>query len=228
VNKLAIIIFARLNSKRLKGKVLKKIFDMYLLEIIYLRLKKKFNLPIIVNTSKNKSDDQIVKFCQKEKIKFFRGSLNNVFLRTIMCLKKNKIKGFVRVCADRPFVDFSEIKKAIKIFQTKKFDIVTNQLHKKVPKGLSCEVASSEIFYDVSKNKKLTKSQKEHIFNYFYNNSIDYKIHKLRNNLYEKNAKFNLSIDNPKDFERAISIFLRYKKNIFISTSKILKGLNSK
>ena len=89
-------------------------------------------------------------------------------------------------------------------------------------------MASSEIFYDVFKNKNLTKSQKEHIFNYFYNNSIDYKIHKLRNNLYEKNSKLNLSIDNQKDFERAISIFMRYKKNIFISTSKILKGLNSK
>ena len=68
MNKIAIIIFARLNSKRLKGKVLKKIFDKYLLEIIYLRLKRKLNFPIIVNTSKNKSDDKIIKFCQKRKI----------------------------------------------------------------------------------------------------------------------------------------------------------------
>ena len=109
MNKLVIIIYARLNSKRLKGKVLKKIFNKYLLEIIYLRLKKKLNIPIIVNTSKNKSDDLLVKFCKKKNIKFFRGSLNNVFLRTIMCLKKNKINGFIRVCADRPFVDFREI-----------------------------------------------------------------------------------------------------------------------
>ena len=228
MNKLVIIIFARLNSKRLKGKVLKKIFDKYLLEIIYLRLRKKFNLPIIINTSKNKSDNHIVKFCQKKKIKFFRGSLNNVFSRTIDCIKKNKIKAFVRVCADRPFVDTLEIKKAIKIFQTKKFDIVTNQQSKKVPKGLSCEVACSKIFYNASKNNKLTKSQKEHIFNYFYENSTDYKIYKLRNNLYEKSAKFNLSIDTPKDFERALSIFLRYKKNFFISTTTILRGLNDK
>ena len=71
MNNLGIIIFARLNSKRLKGKVLKTFFDMCLLEIIYLRLKKKLNLPIIVNTSKNKSDDLIVKFCQKKKNKIF-------------------------------------------------------------------------------------------------------------------------------------------------------------
>ena len=228
MSKIAIIIFARLNSKRLKGKVLKKIFDKYLLEIIYLRLKRKFNFPIIVNTSKNKSDDKIIKFCQKRKIKFFRGSLNNVFSRTVMCLKKEKIKGFIRVNADRPFIDVSEIKKAVKIFQTKKFDIVTNQLHKKIPKGLSCEIANSKIFYDTFKNKKLTNPQKEHIFNYFYNNKAGYKIHKLKNSLYEKNAKFNLSIDNKKDFKRTINIFLKYKNNIFISTSKILKDLNNK
>jgi spore coat polysaccharide biosynthesis protein SpsF len=228
VNKIAIIIFARLNSKRLKGKVLKKIFDKYLLEIIYLRLKRKLNFPIIVNTSKNKSDDKIIKFCQKRKIKFFRGSLNNVFSRTVMCLKKEKIKGFIRVNADRPFIDASEIKKAVKIFQTKKFDIVTNQIHKKIPKGLSCEIASSNIFYDIFKKKKLTNPQKEHIFNYFYSNKAGYKIHKLKNSLYEKNAKFNLSVDNKKDFKRTINIFLKYKNNIFISTSKILKDLNNK
>ena len=228
MNKLVIIIYARLNSKRLKGKVLKKIFNKCLLEIIYLRLKKKLNIPIIVNTSKNKSDDLLVKFCKKKNIKFFRGSLNNVFLRTIMCLKKNKINGFIRVCADRPFVDFREIKKAIKIFKSKKFDIVTNQLHKKVPKGLSCEIASSEIFYDVFNNNELTKSEKEHIFEYFYKNISDFKIYKLRNNLYEKNAKFNLSIDSSKDFQRAVNIFLKYKKNIYVSTLKVLKGFKNK
>lgn len=228
MNKLVIIIYARLSSKRLKGKVLKKIFNKCLLEIIYLRLKKKLNIPIIVNTSTNKSDDLLVKFCKKKNIKFFRGSLNNVFLRTIMCLKKNKINGFIRVCADRPFVDFREIKKAIKIFKSKKFDIVTNQLHKKVPKGLSCEIASSEIFYDVFNNNELTKSEKEHIFEYFYKNISDFKIYKLRNNLYEKNAKFNLSIDSSKDFQRAVNIFLKYKKNIYVSTLKVLKGFKNK
>ena len=55
--KLGIIIYARMNSRRLPNKVLKKIFDKTLLEIVYLRVKKKsFAIPIIVNTSKSKSD----------------------------------------------------------------------------------------------------------------------------------------------------------------------------
>ena len=58
---MAIIIYARLNSKRLSKKVLQKIMSKPLLLLIIDRIKKKskFKLPIIVATSKNKSDDQI-------------------------------------------------------------------------------------------------------------------------------------------------------------------------
>ncbi len=223
---ISLIIFARLSSKRLNKKVLSKILNKYLLEIIYLRLKKKLKYQIIVNTSNKKKDDPIVKFCESRKIKFFRGDLNNVFLRTIYCLKKNKISAFVRVNADRPFVDSDQITKAIAIFKSNKYDIVTNQLNKKSPKGLSCEVAKSKIFYDVLRNNSLKKSDKEHIFNYFYRNRKQYKIYQLKNKLYEQNSKINLSIDNKKDLIRTIKIFSKFKKNLYISTSKVIKLLS--
>tara|TARA_Y100000768_G_C23842035_1_gene616656 strand:+ start:181 stop:867 length:687 start_codon:yes stop_codon:yes gene_type:complete len=223
VKNIYLIIFARLNSKRLKKKVFRKIFDNYLLEIVYLRIKKKLKYKIIINTSDKKTDDPIVKFCMMKKIKFFRGDLNNVFLRTIKCIKKYNISAFVRVNADRPFVDFDQIKKAIEIFKSNKYDIVTNQLNKKSPKGLSCEVARSKIFKEVLGDKKLKKSEKEHIFNYFYQNKKKYKIYQLKNKLYEKNSKLNFSIDNKKDLIRTTKIFSKFKKDIFIPTSKVIK-----
>lgn len=222
----SLIIFARLSSKRLNEKVFSKILDKYLLEIIYLRIKKKLKYQIIVNTSNKKKDDPIVKFCKSRKIKFFRGDLNNVFLRTVNCLKKNKISAFARVNADRPFVDFDQIAKAIKVFKSKKYDIVTNQLIKKSPRGLSCEVAKSKIFYNVLGNKILKKSDKEHIFNYYYRNRKQYKIYQLKNKLYEQNSKINLSIDNKKDLIRTIKIFSKFKKNLYIPTSKVIKLLS--
>ena len=47
--------------------------------------------------------------------------------------KKFKFDAFVRINADRPFVDFDEVNKMVKIFKKNKFDIVTNQLSKKMP-----------------------------------------------------------------------------------------------
>ena len=222
-----LIIFARLNSKRLKKKVFSKILNKYLLEIVYLRIKNKIKYKIIINTSDKKTDDPIAKFCKSRKIKFFRGDLNNVFLRTVKCLKKHNISAFVRVNADRPFVDFDQISKAIEIFKSKKCDIVTNQLNKKSPKGLSCEVSRSKIFYEVLKNQNLKKKDKEHIFNYFYRNKKKYKIWQLKNKLYEENSKLNLSLDNKKDLIRTIKIFSRLKKNIYIPTSRVIKLLHN-
>ena len=71
--------------------------------------------------------------------------------------------------------------------QKNKFDIVTNQLKNKSPKGLSCEVAKSKIFFEVLNKEKLNKSEKEHIFNFFYKKKNDYKINELRNKMNEKN-----------------------------------------
>ena len=85
MSKQAILIFARSNSKRLPGKVLKEIYlGKNLLEIIILRLKKFLRIKIIVCTSKSKADNKIVKICKKNKIKYFRGELSNV-------LKEQKI-----------------------------------------------------------------------------------------------------------------------------------------
>ena len=77
MKKIGIIIYARTSSKRFPKKVLKIINKKTLLEIIYSRIKKRSKkIPVIINTSKSKSDDQIIDFCKRKKIKFFRGNLN--------------------------------------------------------------------------------------------------------------------------------------------------------
>ena len=223
MSKIGIIIYARLNWKRLPNKVLKKINQIPLIEIIYLRLKKKLKYKIIVNTSNNKSDDKIAKFCKNKKISYFRGSLNNVFKRTKECLIKHKFSSFVRICSDRPFVDPVEIKKIIKIFKKNKYDIVTNQLNKKCPKGLACEIAKTKIFLNLN-DDLINKNDREHIFNFFYRNKKKYKIFDILNKTYKKGKNKNLSIDTKKDFSKINRLFKKYR-NIHIETNKVLKDL---
>jgi len=222
---IGILIFARVSSRRFPGKVLKNIiFNKNLLEIVFLRLKKNFNLKIIICTSVTKKDEQIIKFCKKKKIKYFRGSLSNVFERTVDCILKYKLDAFVRINADRPFVDFKEIGKMITIFKKKKLDIVTNQLTKNCPKGLASEIANSKIFLNAPK-EKLKKKDKEHIFNFFYRNKKKYKIFNLSNKYYQINRLKNFSIDKPLDLIKAKKIY-SYFGNIYIPTKKILSKSN--
>ena len=77
MKKIIAIVEARLNSKRLPNKVLKKIKNKELIRIIIerLRLSKKLN-QIVVATTISKKDNKLVNFLKKIKIKFFRLSEN--------------------------------------------------------------------------------------------------------------------------------------------------------
>ena len=223
--KIGIIIYARTSSKRFPSKVLKIINKRTLLEIIYFRIKKKSKkIPVIINTSKSRSDDKIIDFCKKKKIKHFRGNLTNVIARTIQCCKNFNLDGFVRVNADRPFWDFNLMQSMINFYLLNNYDIVTNQFPRSCPKGLACEVATTKIFENLD-FKKLNKNDKEHIFNYFYRNDNNYKIFNYKDNFYNKKKKLNLSLDTKEDYSIVKKIYGSNKldKIINLKTKKIIK-----
>ena len=89
--KIVSTIEARMNSKRLPGKVMKKINGKPMIELLYLRaIKSKLIDEIVVVTSKNKSDNILVDFLKSKKIPYFRGSENNVLKRVLMATKNLK------------------------------------------------------------------------------------------------------------------------------------------
>ena len=67
-------------SKRFKNKVLFKIYGKPLILHVVDKINKSRKVKIIISTSK-KEDDSLVKLLFKNKIKYFRGSLNNVAKR---------------------------------------------------------------------------------------------------------------------------------------------------
>ena len=73
------IIQARCGSKRLKGKIFKKIRNIRIIDMVINKVKKSKKISdIIIATSKYKVDSDIETYCKNKKIKIFRGSLNNV------------------------------------------------------------------------------------------------------------------------------------------------------
>ncbi len=226
--KIGIIVYARTSSKRFPNKILHKISGIKLIDLVINRLKKikfkKKDYEIVVNTSLSKNDNKIVLHCKKKKIKIFRGSLRNVYLRTYNCIQFNKYEIIARVNCDRPFVDIELITKMIKLmFKNKKIDIITNCIGR-YPKGLGCELAKSKIFIDNLHNIR-KKSHKEHIFNYFYENKKKFNILNYKDPLYEKNSNFNFSIDKRDDVKKISKIFNFFNGNYYIKTKKILENM---
>ena len=218
--KIVAIVPARINSKRLPGKVLKKFGRYTILEIIIKKLKtiKKIK-SIVVATSKNKSDKEIFNFCKKKKIKVFRGSLSNVAQRFYKAGAREKGDGLLRINGDSPLIDIKLVNKCIKVFQSNDFDLVTNIFPRSFPVGQSVEIIKKNI---LKKKMKLFKNKhKEHITKYFYENSKFFSIYNVKNT---KNlARVNLAVDTLSDFTKIKKIFQSLGNPIHSNKIKYLK-----
>ena len=204
------IIQARYSSKRLPGKVLKKILGTTVLERVINQVKKSKKInKIIIATSKHKSDKKIINFCKKNKINCILGPLNDVFKRFYSIIIQEHCKSFVRISADSPLLDYSLIDKAVTLFNKNRYDIITNVFPRTFPKGFSVEVINSKIILNfLLKIKK--KRHQEHLTSFFYDNYKKFKIKNFYNKINDSNI--NLSIDNLSDFIRVKNI-IKFCKN---------------
>ena len=217
------IIQARTSSKRLPNKVMKKINNQPLISYVYNRVKKSKKITkIIIACSKLKSDDELVKFCKHKKYNFFRGSLNNVLQRYVHVSKKYNLKYFVRITGDSPCIDPAIIDRAIRIYKSKRCDLVTNVHPRSYPAGISVEVVNSKMIIDIEKNKNISKKNKEHLTSYFYQNEKKYSIVNFKNK--KDFSKYNLAIDTLRHLKK-IKPILEQKKFLTFTWKKILKTI---
>lgn len=219
------IIQARYDSTRLKGKILKKLQKKPIIKIIYSRLSKlkKIN-HIVVATTKRSVDNKICKFCIENKIEYYRGT-KNLIKRFLDCSNNYSEKDIIRITGDSPLVDIDIIKKMLRFYETKKFDLVTNVFPRSFPKGLSVEIFKVQILKKIL-TYKISVFQKEHMFTFVYSNRSKFKIYNYKS---PKNySKLNFSIDTLNDFINIEKLLKKSKKNILKVNYLELIKLNEK
>lgn len=211
------IIQARMSSKRLPGKVLKKINGKPMLMRVVENVKKSKKIKkIYIATSRSPKDNKIVIFCKKNKLNFFKGALNNVSLRFKNFLEKkgSAHEEFIRINGDSPFIDPKLIDKFINTFKKKKPLILTNTYSRTFPKGQSIEIINSKFFIKNFKYFKLP-DDKEHVTHFFYRKKFKGILNIKNKNNY---SNINMCVDTKNDLRIARSIyknFIEKKKNKF-------------
>jgi len=199
------IIQARMNSRRMPGKVLRELGGKPLIGRVLERVGSSAAISrIIVATSEAASDAGLVDYCSRCGIEFFCGSLDNVAKRFRDLVVRHRLDAFVRVCADSPFIDPALINNAVAIFEKGGYDIVTNTLKRTFPRGESCEVISSAAFL---KGYALMKEPEdlEHVTGYFYRHAGDFRIFNFTNDDGDCSGT-SLCVDTPDDFRVAESL----------------------
>ena len=222
----SIIIQARLGSSRLPGKVLINYKNYTLLSVLYQRLKRSQKIKeIIIATTKKRDDNEIVKFCKTNSIKYFRGSENNVLNRYYQTAKKFNIKNIIRITADCPFIDPIILDKMIIEFKKKKLDYLSNTYPEPstYPDGMDIEIFKFNSL-KLANKYAVSKTEKEHVTYYIRKQKI-FKI--LRTDMSKNLSHYRLTVDYSKDFNLFKKLIDKFNNNIFLlSMDKILNFID--
>lgn len=217
--KLKIFIICRINSKRFKNKIKKKILNKSLLEILVLRLLKKFPSEDIIVCTTGKQNIFFSNIKKKYNINIFYGPEDNLFKRLIECSKKFNTNHFVRITGDNPLTDINTLERMIKIYLKKKLDFIyTNGLFP----GLRTEIIS------ISSLKKIYKLAQDvnssEYLTYFYLRDNFNKIYCLKIKKNKKENKLSITIDYKKDFLK-LKRLIEEKNDIYVDKNYITKKL---
>lgn len=202
-NKAKVILQARMGSSRLPGKVLKKLGNHSSLYYQFERIKKSNWIDqVIVATTQDVGDEEIVRECEKIGIRCFRGPTQDVLARYYHCAKEMNLSSFpiVRITGDCPLIDFRVIDSVIESYFSNSCHYSSNVRPATFPDGMDVEVMSYSILERAFLNAR-NEFEREHvtpwIFEYLKNNPSLWSNVEAPQNY----SKYRLTLDQLEDFE---------------------------
>lgn len=228
--KVVAIVQARMSSTRCPGKVLKVIDSRgnTLLDHVIARLKKsKVIDEIVIATTNNPRDEEIVEYAKKKKIPFFRGPEEDVLERFYEAAVKHKAEIIVRICADNPFIYVEGMDEMIKDHIRSGRDFTFNGVYEGgAPKGTVSEVIS---FGALKKANELAKGKKyrEHVTPFLKEHPEIFKIKKYPVPSWLSGKRYDLAVDYPEDIDKVRTILDHFEQT-FVPLREVIKYLEEK
>ncbi|CUR50976.1 Acylneuraminate cytidylyltransferase [Nitrosotalea devaniterrae] len=223
-----IFIQGRVSSTRLPGKILMKIFDKTILELIVERLDRVKNVDkMILITGSNDKNALLVKEAEKIGLDHFCGSEQNLLDRFYNASKKFFPDNIIRVTADCPLIDFNLIDKGLKIFLENNYDLVNVGRKSNYPHGLDYEIFKTTALELAWKKTRSGFDSTEKFIQTFICptdyilQSNDFKKFELIND--DDLSQMRLTLDYKEDFELISKVYEKlYNNKQFFTLEDIL------
>jgi spore coat polysaccharide biosynthesis protein SpsF len=231
---IGIIIQARTGSMRLPKKMILPFFKgKGILQTILIRIKKaNLNIPVVLATTTNPTDDFLAEIALKQEIPVFKGSEHNVLNRFIKAGEKHGLDKIIRICADNPFLDLTALEIQIKAFCEMDVDYWCYALSDDTPTikthyGFWTEGVKLSALKKVAEYTD-DRLYQEHVTNYIYSNPNQFSIHfEPIEKTIEQEKNVRLTIDTEDDFKLGQKIYSNLNELELPATAiNILKYLN--
>ncbi|OIQ88340.1 3-deoxy-manno-octulosonate cytidylyltransferase [mine drainage metagenome] len=200
-------IEARMKSTRLPGKNLRQILGKPMLErlIERLRLAKTVD-DIVIATTDDPSDDSIEALASRLGVAWFRGSTDDVLDRVLRAARNANADVIVEITGDCPLIDPAIVDKVVGVYQSNKFDYVSNIIKLTYPDGMDVQVFSTNVLEEVA-HLTMDPADREHVSLYIYEHPEKFALHNVVSGLAEKYWHYRLTVDTADDFALITAIF---------------------
>ncbi|MBW2990341.1 hypothetical protein KY348_01410 [Candidatus Woesearchaeota archaeon] len=209
--KVAAIIAARMNSKRMYGKPMKLIIGKPIIEHVVERVRKLKNVnQIIIATSDKKENKVFIEFAKKMKADYFVGDEEDVLGRYVECIKKFGVDVLLRLTSENPLFYLERLDEFIEEHIKKGYDF---SYAVKLPLGCIVEIINADVL--IKSHELGEKKHKSELVTSFINDNKDmFKIKEYELDKELNKPYIRLTIDTEKDLELANILFENIKKDI--------------
>lgn len=228
--KILIIIQARIASSRLFGKVMLQILNRPVLSLMYERVRmSRYYSDIVIATSTNPLDQNIIQYAERENIKVFAGDEYDLLDRHYKIAKMHKANAVVKIPSDCPLIDPLIIDNVLSFFikNHQKFDYVSNLHPATYPDGNDVEIFTFSALEKSWKEAKL-EYQREHTTPYIWENTDIFRIGNVEwETGFEFFDKYRLTLDYKEDFELIKAVYENlYPINHSFGVNEIIQFLD--
>lgn len=224
-------IQARMGSTRLPRKVLLPLAGEPVLYRVVERVKRAETVDsIVVATSVEREDDEIVSFCTSRGYDCFRGSRDDVLNRFFEAARARNFDTIVRITSDCPLIDPEIIDATVSAFQKSASDYVSNTApgERTFPRGLDCEVFTFDAL-SRAQTQAQESYEREHVTPYIHENKNGaFKIGPMlvAPAAYAR-PDFRLTLDYPEDYELLRHLYERfYHSGKLVSVTEVIRYLD--
>lgn len=238
--KIVAVIQVRMESTRLPGKAMMRLGGKPCLQHVIERVaaSKKID-EIIIATTKRKADDYIIKFVEfmqyfmpfnADKIKWYRGDVNDVYGRVLEAARQCNADIIVDITADCPLVDPVLIDTFIDAFIKNKNDYASNVIHRAYPDGFDIQICTRE-FMEYGNNIIINEKDRENAtYNFVRHANSMAQDRKLNYGSYGANLKYTwpklrLTLDTKDDYKLLKKIFKEFEGKGYFSFVEVIDFL---
>jgi spore coat polysaccharide biosynthesis protein SpsF len=166
---------ARMSSRRFPGKVLAPFRGQPIIRHVVERITTALpDVPVVVATSVEPSDDPLVAYLKSLGIAHHRGPLDDVFGRFRACLAAHPCDWVLRICADSPLLE-AEMLQRVAGGRAPGIDLVTTTLRRTFPRGSNGELINAASMAALDQ-AALDAHDREHVTPYFHRHADRFRI----------------------------------------------------